>query len=152
MAGPAICAKRANPSPNSNESTVPVTTPIPKPIAKILSQNRQIWRYVGSWFSARALRSLLRRKQARLTLSENNVKAHRKGKLNSGENGRIEFHSSAPSVGNTRQTTTAPSTNTASPAIANGKPNTPTMMKKKSTPSLGVLLSHRRLGATRYLS
>jgi hypothetical protein len=62
------------------------------------------------------------------------VKAHRKGKLNSGENGRIEFHNLAPSVGNTRQTTTAPSTNTASPAIANGKPNTPTMMKKKSTP------------------
>src|SRR6266446_4897607 len=39
MAGPAICAKRANPRPNSQESTIPVTTPIPKPMAKMLSQN-----------------------------------------------------------------------------------------------------------------
>jgi len=31
---------------------------------------------------------------------KNDVKAHRKGKLDSGENGRIEFHDSAPAVGN----------------------------------------------------
>src|SRR6266436_6171633 len=31
---------------------------------------------------------------------KDDVKAHRKGKLDPGENGRIEFHGSAPSIGN----------------------------------------------------
>jgi hypothetical protein len=34
--------------------------------------------------------------------------------------------------------------NTASPAIANGKPNTPTMMKKKSTPMSAAVIPQTR--------
>src|SRR6266852_5611748 len=76
---------------------------------------------------------------------KNDVKAHRKGKLNSGDHSRIEFHYSEPWGGNATQTTTAPSTNTASPAIANLNPNTPTMAKKKNTPtSAAVIDSSRR--------
>ena len=39
MTDPAICENREKVSPNSNESTIPVTTPIPKAIAKMFSQN-----------------------------------------------------------------------------------------------------------------
>jgi hypothetical protein len=70
---------------------------------------------------------------------KNDVKADRKGKLNSGENGWIEFHDSTSRVGNATQTTTAPSTKTARAAIAHLNPNTPIMAKKKNTPtSAGV--------------
>src|SRR5260370_2527166 len=48
---------------------------------------------------------------------KNDVKTHRKGELDSGENRRIEFHDSAPWVGNAAMTTTAPSTNSSIPAI-----------------------------------
>src|SRR5882762_2153493 len=75
---------------------------------------------------------------------KNDVKAHRKGKLNSGENRRIEFHDSAPWAGNATQTTTAPSTNAASPAIASLNPNTPTMALKKNTPTNAVVIDWNR--------
>src|SRR5882762_9084802 len=75
---------------------------------------------------------------------KNDVKAHRKGKLNSGDNRRIEFHDSAPWAGNATQTTTAPSTNTASPAIASLKPNTPKMAKKKKTPTSAAAMDSTR--------
>src|SRR5260370_35609148 len=71
---------------------------------------------------------------------KNDVKTHRKGKLNSGDNRRIEFHDSAPWAGNATQTTTAPSTNAASPAIASLNPNTPTMAKKNNTPTSATVI------------
>ena len=39
MTDPAIWENRENVSPNSNESTIPLTTPIPKLIAKMFTQN-----------------------------------------------------------------------------------------------------------------
>src|SRR5260370_14843405 len=75
---------------------------------------------------------------------KNDVKAHRKGKLNSGDSRRIEFHDSEPWVGNATQTTTAPSTNTASPAIASLNPNTPIMAKKKNTPTSAAVIEPSR--------
>src|SRR6266478_5106737 len=48
-----------------------------------------------------------------------------------------------PWVGNATQTTTAPITNTASPAIASLKPNTPAMAKKKNTPTSAAVVAAR---------
>src|SRR5882724_11971373 len=76
---------------------------------------------------------------------KNDVKAHRKGKLNPGDNRRIEFHYSEPWVGNATQTTTAPITNTASPRIASLNPNTPIMAKKKNTATSPAIVPARIL-------
>jgi hypothetical protein len=40
IAGPAIWANLEKPRPNSNDSTIPVTTPTPKLMAKMPSQKR----------------------------------------------------------------------------------------------------------------